>query len=1020
MPTPPPGGEWQLVPSRAAGFVWIDGRSVEATCPLPFDVPFRVGEHWLTLRPTGAASPEWHAYKSPAPTASTIVREEVRPPVTPPRGRDDPSDLFEFTAPPPPRPTPAPEYDPVSRWKENAEKRSKRSDVSPEERRWENRWRAAGERVRARPPVAATPLASPPPVATTPPEELTVRRASLDAAELRTRTWRGSSPVDRRASITEIPPSVPPVPTLTAAPLVEISPPSTPPYHVPRLPRVDLPTTESRSEVVSAPDLPVDPSSSALESLPSLTHLEVGPEFSFAEPIEETFLGIDRLDPSPAVEQSRSVESPSEGVIDTLVAPQAGGQSVDEIDVPTAAAWEEDQTLAAESTETGVLTETWGGPDRDGEALTPPSFAILSDPAPSVVEASALLETPTDPVGFTEALTLPSVAVFSSPAAVVDDSVLLETDADPVGAAAEIVTPLSSLILTEPAAVIEESRFVEIGDDPVRVEEVITPPPSLIPSESVAVIEERSAGVSSVESLVEAGGTAPASSATFTAPIESPGIVTDSRLGDPAGVILEETTVDLTTSVHDACGLSRTAKSTVSSTSIETDPVEDPSIAGAQASAPTTPLADWAVRFDDSARDGSGSTTKETIPPPSSRDWPTVRDILASHNASVKRATAPRAMVRPALIQPILTEPREPAHWTFPLWLGWPPALLAVLVFGMAGVALSCIWSVDARWSGSVASLLAGGAANVKPLPESVPTPGGAWWRSSAANLMLWSLYFDRRPADDPLNAEQAKKLLNAASQASPIQAQVRFALARQARLDDHVSSFNPSLGLSQDIEAQTWLGHQCLQAGKKEAAIKVYRRALEMAARADLSRVVTPSFDEDTQILRYHLPSEEITRRVIRDMAEQTSWTFSDWKEALPPFAPIPLAAARFLRERGSADADAALGLILSRLDAPRLEGTSASLHLAAQAEAFAFKSLWNEAKTRYEKALELMSIDAIKRSWWMNLAEIERRLNDDSGRLTALELARGNNANDEISQRAVDLMRYSGTRTDKVRAQR
>ena len=75
------GGIWQLVPSRAAGFVWIDGRSVEATCPLPFDVPFRVGEHWLTLRPTGSASPEWRAYKTPAPTASTVVREEVRPPV---------------------------------------------------------------------------------------------------------------------------------------------------------------------------------------------------------------------------------------------------------------------------------------------------------------------------------------------------------------------------------------------------------------------------------------------------------------------------------------------------------------------------------------------------------------------------------------------------------------------------------------------------------------------------------------------------------------------------------------------------------------------------------------------------------------------------------------------------------------------------------------------------------------------------------------------------------------------------
>ena len=81
------------------------------------------------------------------------------------------------------------------------------------------------------------------------------------------------------------------------------------------------------------------------------------------------------------------------------------------------------------------------------------------------------------------------------------------------------------------------------------------------------------------------------------------------------------------------------------------------------------------------------------------------------------------------------------------------------------------------------------------------------------------------------------------------------------------------------------------------------------MAARVDLSRVVAPAFDEDTQILRYGLPGEELTGRVIRDMADQTNWTFADWKEALPAFAPIRLAAARLLRERGSADAGSGPG---------------------------------------------------------------------------------------------------------------
>ena len=864
-----------------------------------------------------------------------------------PRGRDDSSDLFEFT-PPPPRPTPAPDYDHVSRWKEREEKRSKRSDVSPEERRWENRWRAAGERVRTRPPVVATPIPSPPPVTTTPPDELAFRRASLDAAELRNRARRGTAPVDRRASIAEVPTSVPPVPPLTA-PLVEISPPSTPPYQVPRLPRVDLPSIETRSDVAPATDLQVDPSVSTPEAPPSLTLLVDPPAPAFAEPIEESFVVPDRMAPSPEVDRTSSEESPPEAVIEAPVAHQAEVQSFEGIDAQPVAAVDEGQARAAESIESKVLPETRENPLLDAEAIAPPSASVLTEPA-----------------------------------TVSEEPLLNETHAEAVGTA-----------------------------------EVITPPPSVVPTEPAPAIEVNVAA----ETLGETGPIATPSAATLPEPIESPGFVADACLADPDKVILDQTNVDLTTSVHDACGLPRTPRASVSGPSIEPEHLEEPPIAAAQQLGTPPPLADWEIPFETSARFGSGSTAKETTPPPSSRDWPTVRDILASHNASVKRATAPRPTVRPVLAQPILTESREPAHWTFPLWLGWPPALIAVLVFGMAGVALTCIWSVDARWSGSVAALLAGGGANVKPLPESVPTPQGSWWRSSAANLMLWSIYFDRRPADDPLNTvntEQANRMLVAASQASPIQAQVRFALARRAPLGDEGSSFNPSLGLSRDIEAQTWLGHQWLQRGKKEVAIKVYRRALEMAARVDLSRVAAPAFDEDTQILRYYLPGEELTGRVIRDMADQTKWTFADWKDALPSFAPIPLAAARLLRERGSADADAALDLILTRLDAPRLEGSSASLHLAAQAEAFAFKSNWKEAKTRYQEALEQMPIDAIKRSWWMNLAEIERRLNDDSGRQTALELARGHNANDEISQRAVDLMRFSGTRADKVRAQR
>src|SRR5262245_17096190 len=72
------GGSWQLVPARSAGFVWIDGRSLEEACPLPFDVPFRVGDHWLTLRPTTTSAPTWDHYQAPPPAASATILEDIR------------------------------------------------------------------------------------------------------------------------------------------------------------------------------------------------------------------------------------------------------------------------------------------------------------------------------------------------------------------------------------------------------------------------------------------------------------------------------------------------------------------------------------------------------------------------------------------------------------------------------------------------------------------------------------------------------------------------------------------------------------------------------------------------------------------------------------------------------------------------------------------------------------------------------------------------------------------------------
>ncbi len=61
------GRSWHLVPVASKSPILLDGRPVDASCPLPFDVPFRVGHYCLTLRQDRAAEPDWGMYPGPAP-----------------------------------------------------------------------------------------------------------------------------------------------------------------------------------------------------------------------------------------------------------------------------------------------------------------------------------------------------------------------------------------------------------------------------------------------------------------------------------------------------------------------------------------------------------------------------------------------------------------------------------------------------------------------------------------------------------------------------------------------------------------------------------------------------------------------------------------------------------------------------------------------------------------------------------------------------------------------------------------
>src|SRR5262249_12402275 len=154
----------------------------------------------------------------------------------------------------------------------------------------------------------------------------------------------------------------------------------------------------------------------------------------------------------------------------------------------------------------------------------------------------------------------------------------------------------------------------------------------------------------------------------------------------------------------------------------------------------------------------------------------------------------------------------------------------------------------------------------------------------------------------------------------------------------------------------------------KPEAALKAYRRALELALTTGLDRSAVPAFDEDAKVRRYALPGEELIGPVVRDLANHADWPFARWSEALPASPVAALAAYGVLREKGSGDAERALGRVLA--EAPGEE--PGPIDLAARAEALAFQARWAEAEATYREAIERMPVDLVRRSWWLNVASL------------------------------------------------
>ncbi len=400
-------------------------------------------------------------------------------------------------------------------------------------------------------------------------------------------------------------------------------------------------------------------------------------------------------------------------------------------------------------------------------------------------------------------------------------------------------------------------------------------------------------------------------------------------------------------------------------------------------------------------------------PPRCSPEWPSAQSILAMHREMRGRCTPARPQGRPASARPIPTVGQEPGHWKVPLWLGWVPLVATTTLAGVVGLPMAWTWAADDRAAGIVADRLASPAPGPQPPLEVTEPADTRWWKTTAGNLVQWAMYRDRAEGD-PRRTEVAWELMSEARRVSPLHAAARFASARPIASGAGPAPLVQSLGLSRDVIALAWTGHQLLKAGKKDAAARAYHSALVMASEADLVRLPEPAFNDDRQVDRYALPCEDLIGEVVGEMASCGEWTFEEWSKCLPPRAIVRLVAARVLRERGDADAERALDAVLAGADAPAEGGPALALHLAAQAEALALRSQWKDAKERYQRAVELMPDGSTRRSWYVNLADLELRLNDEPKRRSALEAARGLARNDEITRRVNDLLKAFGGRAE------
>ncbi|HKM56434.1 MAG TPA: hypothetical protein VJY33_23725 [Isosphaeraceae bacterium] len=396
-------------------------------------------------------------------------------------------------------------------------------------------------------------------------------------------------------------------------------------------------------------------------------------------------------------------------------------------------------------------------------------------------------------------------------------------------------------------------------------------------------------------------------------------------------------------------------------------------------------------------------------------DLPSAKDILAA----VAEQASPQGK-RPGSSgrhQATPTVSLEPGQWSAPIWLFWPPAVLLTLFLGITDFVLSWRWAGDAHCASVVARELLIPPANpgrVKPLPESVVPPEPSWWHTTPLHLSQWGVYLGR-PGLEGNRTEEGRQLIDAAIQIVPLYPLARLSQAQVSARPGDPASLARHLGLSRDAASLAWSARALRLSGRKEAAVRVYRQALQLACRCDrspsasLASSVGPAFDDDSRVRRYYLPGEATAREIVRELLADVGWSLQGWTEAVPRHSVATLAAARLLREQERPEAQKLLEEILASGTEDFQNGSELAIHMATRAEAFALLAQWREAQRQYQQAIDQIDDVTTRRCWWFNLASIALQLDDEAQRKAALQAALEVSASDDISRRALELQRAS-----------